>query len=69
MENRVDETERQLKKSILKILKEEENIIIDDADDLIIGNWNCYRSPIGLCLYNDDEYPCHDSCLYCFQPS
>ena len=28
----------------------------------------CETSPIGICAYDDDEDPLHDSCVFCHQP-
>lgn len=30
--------------------------------------WDCEESPIGYCIYDDDEDPIHDFCLFCGQP-
>ena len=28
----------------------------------------CLRSPAGHCVYDDDQDPMHDNCLYCHEP-
>lgn len=33
-----------------------------------IGTWDCADSPIGTCVYNIEEDPCEDECIYCGQP-
>jgi hypothetical protein len=33
------------------------------------GWWECATSPIGICVYNDEEDRGHDSCLYCEEPA
>lgn len=30
--------------------------------------WECKKSPIGCCMYNDNEYRPHDNCLFCGEP-
>ncbi len=30
--------------------------------------WDCRLSPVGMCVYNEDEDPMRDSCLYCGDP-
>lgn len=35
------------------------------------GGWECedvLRNVYGFCIYNDDEDPCHDNCLFCHHP-
>lgn len=31
-------------------------------------SWKCETSPIGHCVYDLDEDPCEDECLYCGDP-
>ena len=33
------------------------------GENIIIGHWDCPRSPVGVCLYRDDE-----ECVCCGQP-
>lgn len=33
------------------------------------GSWDCPTSPTKNCWYDHDEDECHDSCLFCRQPS
>jgi hypothetical protein len=28
----------------------------------------CHNSPLGHCVYDDEEDPCNDNCLYCHEP-
>ena len=30
--------------------------------------WNCDKSPIGLCVYDNLEDKAHDDCVFCHQP-
>jgi len=35
------------------------------------GGWTCpdvERNVYGFCIYDDDEDPCHDNCLFCHEP-
>ena len=34
----------------------------------ICPTWWCPKSPNGQCKYDDEEDPCHDSCIYCEMP-
>lgn len=31
------------------------------------AGWNCEKSPVGWCVYNDDVDRIHDNCIYCGQ--
>ena len=31
--------------------------------------WDCPTSPIQKCIYDDDNDPAWDNCLYCHEPS
>jgi C4-type Zn-finger protein len=33
-----------------------------------LGVWACEDSPTGSCIYDDDDDPGHDDCIYCHQP-
>jgi hypothetical protein len=35
---------------------------------LVTFAWECKESPLGFCVYNPEEDPCHDDCLYCHDP-
>ena len=37
-------------------------------DLVFIGDWECSKSPIGVCAYNDWVDPYHDNCLFCGEP-
>jgi hypothetical protein len=39
-----------------------------DKDDLVIGAWDCDKSPIGKCVYDDPADRNHDFCLFCGDP-
>jgi len=40
-----------------------------EPDDIIVTeNWNCEKSPLGVCFYDQFEDPCHDRCLICGDP-
>lgn len=34
----------------------------------IVGSWECTKSPIGLCIYNDLVDTLHDDCIFCHKP-
>lgn len=36
---------------------------------LVEGVHDCLKSPIGVCVYDEDNDPCHDDCLFCGDPS
>lgn len=36
--------------------------------DLVEGPHDCHKSPIRVCVYNNDEDKCHDDCLFCGEP-
>jgi hypothetical protein len=33
-----------------------------------VGTWECKKSPIGLCYYNNMDDPALDNCLFCHEP-
>lgn len=38
-------------------------------DDIVVTeDWDCTKSPVGKCIYNQFEDPCHDQCLVCGDP-
>jgi hypothetical protein len=38
-------------------------------DDISVTEiWDCAKSPVGKCIYNHFEDPCHDWCLVCGDP-
>lgn len=39
-----------------------------ESDTLGIGVHACDKSPIETCVYNTDDDPARDSCLFCFEP-
>ena len=41
---------------------------ITGRDDLSIGTWECKRSPIQICVYDEKEDPCLDDCIFCGEP-
>ena len=56
------------------LLDLERALVIDaspghDADDIVIGSWECPTSPLEVCVYDCDADPCHDDCLFCHDPS
>lgn len=32
------------------------------------NGWGCEKSPLGVCVYDDAEDPCHDQCIFCYEP-
>ena len=52
---------------------EEEEMVEEvpaDASDTETSGWDCpdVRNVYGFCIYNEDEDPCHDNCLFCHHP-
>ena len=37
--------------------------------DITYSGWDCPESIIGKCVYDEDEDPGHDCCIYCNEPS
>jgi hypothetical protein len=35
---------------------------------VITQTWECETSPIGYCVYDDEDDPVHDDCLFCHDP-
>lgn len=39
------------------------------SDRLVMGSWDCEPSnPLGVCVYDDENDPCNDFCLFCGHP-
>ena len=39
-----------------------------DARNMIVpGKKKCFDGPIGTCVYNYFEDPCHEDCIFCHQ--
>lgn len=38
---------------------------------MVWSNWNCegVDNPVGVCVYDDENDPDHDSCIFCNDPS
>lgn len=36
--------------------------------EIFIGDWDCDKSPIGKCVYDNIEDSAHDFCVFCHQP-
>lgn len=36
--------------------------------EIVIGEWDCDKSPIGVCVYDRVEDPACDYCVFCHQP-
>jgi len=36
---------------------------------ILVGDWACPTSPIGMCIYDAEADRFHDDCLYCHEPS
>ena len=34
-----------------------------------VGEWDCKKSPVGLCVYHHFKDPAHDGCIYCHEPN
>lgn len=44
---------------------------VEDGDVTAPGTWNCpdtARNVVGTCVYDEQEDPAHDNCLFCHQP-
>ena len=50
-----------------KVLESGELVAYDPLKHSI-GNWECETSPIGVCVYDSEEDPCWDSCIFCGEP-
>ena len=61
---------QKLYKQAGKLIEEIENELTkkEGLGKAIIGIWDCSKSPINLCVYDDLEDPDWDSCIYCFEP-
>lgn len=35
---------------------------------LQIDQWKCEKSPIEICIYNEEEDMWHESCIFCEEP-
>lgn len=35
---------------------------------LVVGSWTCSKSPIALCVYDDEVDQAWDECIFCGQP-
>lgn len=60
------------KKEALKLLRplipvqEEQD---PPSDNLVVGTWECVpTNPMGVCVYDDENDPCNDFCLFCGHP-
>ena len=55
------------------LLEEQRNVVAryldDDVDTIATSPYHsCRRSPVGACVYDDDNDPCHDNCVFCGHP-
>lgn len=39
-----------------------------DEDNIVLGDWDCPDSPTGYCIYDSDNDPVMDECLFCGGP-
>jgi hypothetical protein len=53
---------------IYKLERQIQEELEKELPDHSIGTWRCNKSPIGKCIYNNEEDPCQDNCIYCGQP-
>ena len=37
-------------------------------EDLVVGSWTCSKSPIALCVYDDEVDSAWDNCIFCGHP-
>lgn len=49
---------------------DEEDLKVD-AKYLIVGSWECAsgNNPIDVCIYDFENDPCRDECIYCGKPA
>ncbi len=40
----------------------------DEGQFHIVGEWDCKKSPIDLCVYNPFKDPAKDACIFCGGP-
>ena len=45
-----------------------EKLKLSANTDLVEGPHSCSKSPIRVCVYNNEEDKCHDVCLFCGDP-
>lgn len=57
--------EGELLKIYNSILKENG---VDARSMIVPGKWQCFDGPIGTCVYNYFEDPCHEDCIFCHKP-
>jgi hypothetical protein len=58
------------------LAKVERNIMLSElaiqinlgSTRLEISGWECKNSPLGICIYNDEDDRKHDECLFCEDP-
>ena len=61
-EGKLDRDEEALLRATEKVLG------LYEFSDLVIGVQECYKSPVGWCLYRDGKDSNHDHCLCCGDP-
>jgi len=61
--------EHELEDAKLKLVNERLGTSYSDEDCvLVFGIHECPKSPTHACVYNDEEDPSHDGCLFCHGP-
>jgi len=47
-----------------------ENAGLNPVENIVVGGWECDNRDnlVGTCVYDDDEDPLHDDCLFCHAP-
>ena len=53
---------------INKEKKEPEHFASCEVCTKIVGWWCQEDTPDGVCMYDEENDPCHDNCLYCHEP-
>jgi hypothetical protein len=68
IDNQVDEGELGVKELLSKYIHDNPEVEnCDDPSDLVLGGWECEKSPTGYCVYHDED-SMHDTCLFCGDP-
>jgi len=55
----------QLEEARARVLKEAG---FDPEELAVTDYWKCENSPVGKCVYEAFEDPCHDRCIFCGDP-
>ncbi len=59
---------KDLSYAVLAIGKVIENIDKLPPNATVSYTWECGKSPVGYCAYDESEDPCRDDCIFCHDP-